>query len=350
MIILYLGLAQGLFLSAALLLLKRKRRISIYLIVTIILCFLSLIIFELIKNSLPIEDVITIYSIAGTIPLLIGPLFLGYVQSIVHADFKITRPFLLHFLPFAVFVFYFSASALGYYENKLNMGVFGILKGSHSLLYFSYSYLYLRKTTSASPKVKNWYNAKLLLRYIFLQIVAILLIYTIVALEAFYPDINIESDRISALLFTFFFFAFAFALILNPNETIPDKLSKTQYRFSALKDSRKKEILSGILSVLEQEKLYLNPELSLNDLAEKINMNSAHVSQVINELLNKNFNQLVNEYRVAEVKRNILDDKRTLLGIAYDCGFNSKSAFNRLFKEVEGVTPSQYKMKLLNRS
>ncbi len=351
LIILYLGITQGIFLCVALLLLKKKRKLSIYLIVAIILCFLSLIIFELIKNRLTIEQILTMYSVGGTIPLLIGPLFLCYVKSVVHKNFKITRPLLLHFLPFIIFLVYFSASAIGIFGNRLGLGVFGMLKGIHVLIYFSISFIYLKKHAATSKKgVKNWYNSKLLLRYVLLQIFAILLIYTIVAIEAFYPNVNIESDRISALLFTFFFFAFAFALILNPNETIPDTLSKTQYHLSSLKDSHKKKILSSVLQVLEQEKLFLNPELSLNDLAGKLNINSGHVSQVINELLGKNFNQLINEYRVAEVKRNILDDKRTLLGIAYDSGFNSKSAFNRLFKEIEGETPSEYKMNLLNRS
>ena len=324
---------------------------SIYLIVALILCFLSLIIFELLKSSLTLEQILTMYGLGGTIPVLIGPLFLCYVMSVVQPDFKITRSILWHFLPFLAALAYFSAAAMGFILKPISLAVFGIFKGIYTLFYFALSYRYLQKKAASSKKgVKNWYNSKLLSRYIVLQILAILIIYSIVAIEAFYPHVNIESDRISAILFTFFFFAFAFALILYPNETIPDAVTKTQYPYSSLKASHKKEIMGNVLHLLEQEKLYLNPELGLNDLAGKLDLNSGHVSQVINEMLGKNFNQLINEYRVAEVKRNILDDRRTLLGIAYDSGFNSKSAFNRLFKEVEGETPSAYKKKLLNRS
>ncbi len=291
------------------------------------------------------------YRVGGNIPLLIGPLFLFYVMSVVQVEFKITGRLLLHFLPFILFLAYFSVTALGITGNILSLGVFGILKGIHSLIYFGFSYIYLCKHAAAHKKgVKSWYNSKLLLRLVLLQIFAILIIYSIVGIEAFYPNINIESDRISALLFTFFFFAFAIALIIYPNETIPNKLSKTQYQLSSLTETQKKTILDSLLKLLDQEKLFLNPELNLNELAGRLNINASHVSQVINELLDKNFNQLINEYRVAEVKRNILDDKRTLLGIAYDSGFNSKSAFNRLFKEIEGETPSEYKKNLLNRS
>ena len=346
-----MGIAQGIFLIIALLSSKKKRRISIYLIVSIILCFLFLILFELLKNSLTLDQILTMFSVGGTIPLLIGPLFLLYVMSVMHLDFKITRPLLLHFLPFAIFLVYFSTSALGITENRIGMEVFSILKGVHTLIYFIFSYIFLKKNAAISKKgVKSWYNSKILLRLILVQISAILIIYAIVVFEVFYPDVNIESDRISSLLLTLFFFAFSFVLILYPNETIPDKLSKKQYLYSSLKDINKKEILSSVLKLLDEEKLFLNPELNLNELSELLNVNSSHVSQVINELLGKNFNQLINEYRVAEVKRNLLDYKRTLLGIAYDSGFNSKSTFNRIFKEIEGETPSEYKKNLQNKS
>lgn len=91
---------------------------------------------------------------------------------------------------------------------------------------------------------------------------------------------------------------------------------------------------------------YLDSDLTLPKLAENLDVSTHHLSQVINEMHGKNFFNFINKYRVAEVKRKIEDPKYknySLLGIAYESGFNSKSAFNRVFKNLTGKTPSQYR-------
>lgn len=91
---------------------------------------------------------------------------------------------------------------------------------------------------------------------------------------------------------------------------------------------------------------YLDSDLTLPKLAEDLGVSTHHLSQVINEMHGKNFFNFINKYRVAEVKRKIEDPKYnnySLLGIAYESGFNSKSAFNRVFKNLTGKTPSQYR-------
>ena len=91
---------------------------------------------------------------------------------------------------------------------------------------------------------------------------------------------------------------------------------------------------------------YQDPELSLSSLAEKLGLTTHELSRIINTILKKSFNDFINEYRVAEVVRKMQDaayDHLTLLGIAYDSGFNSPSTFHRAFKEVTGKTPAEYK-------
>lgn len=86
-------------------------------------------------------------------------------------------------------------------------------------------------------------------------------------------------------------------------------------------------------------------------MARDLNITRQNISLVINESLGKNFFQLINEFRVKEFKQLVLDPKLshiTLLGLAFDAGFNSKSSFNRIFKEISGETPSSYKRKLQN--
>lgn len=100
-----------------------------------------------------------------------------------------------------------------------------------------------------------------------------------------------------------------------------------------------------LLQLFEQEKTWLDPELTLSQLAEKIDLNTTQLSYLINTGLGKNFNDFVNEYRVEAVKQKLIDPAfahLSLLGIAFECGFNSKATFNRAFKKATGVAPSEY--------
>ena len=99
------------------------------------------------------------------------------------------------------------------------------------------------------------------------------------------------------------------------------------------------------MAYFEKEKSYLNPELTLSELAIKLNTNTSVLSAVINTGFGKNFNDFVNEYRVEEFKRKAAapDSKHlTLLAIAFDCGFNSKATFNRAFKKVTDLSPKAF--------
>ncbi len=94
---------------------------------------------------------------------------------------------------------------------------------------------------------------------------------------------------------------------------------------------------------------YQDPELSLSTLAEKLGLTTHELSMIINTVLKKSFNDFVNEYRVQEVIVKMQDpanDHLTLMGIAYNSGFNSKSAFHRIFKERTGKSPAEYKIEL----
>ena len=97
---------------------------------------------------------------------------------------------------------------------------------------------------------------------------------------------------------------------------------------------------------MEKNKPYLNERITIKDLSEGLNVPYHHLSIVINNLLKKNFYDFINEYRIREVL-NILKESKNeavnILTIAFKCGFNSKSTFNRVFKKKMGTTPSMYK-------
>jgi AraC-like DNA-binding protein len=100
-----------------------------------------------------------------------------------------------------------------------------------------------------------------------------------------------------------------------------------------------------ILKLMQDEKLYLQPELNLSDIANRLKTNISVLSGVVNNAFGKNFNDFVNEYRVKEFQERIqLPENKniTLLGIAFDCGFNSKATFNRSFKKFTGKAPKEF--------
>lgn len=97
---------------------------------------------------------------------------------------------------------------------------------------------------------------------------------------------------------------------------------------------------------MEKEKPWLDPELTLSDLAAQFQLNPVQLSALVNNGIGKNFNDFVNEYRVEAIKKRLdegASKQFSLLGIAYECGFNSKATFNRAFKKHAGVTPGEYK-------
>ncbi|MCP4148777.1 MAG: helix-turn-helix transcriptional regulator [bacterium] len=106
--------------------------------------------------------------------------------------------------------------------------------------------------------------------------------------------------------------------------------------------------LKKILEVMENEKPYTDPTLTMQSLAEKIGISKESLSQVINKELRLNFNAFVNRYRVEAAKKKLRDPAENqfiLLKIAFDVGFNSKTSFNTVFKKVTGMSPSEYKKK-----
>lgn len=97
---------------------------------------------------------------------------------------------------------------------------------------------------------------------------------------------------------------------------------------------------------MDDGRFYQEPDLSLSSLAEKLNIHPHELSKIINGIFNKNFNDFVNEYRILEVTQKMQDPKfgrLTILGIAFDSGFNSKSTFNRTFREITGKSAAEYK-------
>lgn len=123
---------------------------------------------------------------------------------------------------------------------------------------------------------------------------------------------------------------------------------KASYSKSGLNQNKIEDLANRLSQHMEQQKPYLNEDLNLNKLAEQCSMQPAQLSQIINQQYQMNFYDFVNQYRVEETKKKLCSsdfDHLSVLGIAFDCGFKSKSSFNRYFKKYAGVSPSEFKKK-----
>lgn len=122
---------------------------------------------------------------------------------------------------------------------------------------------------------------------------------------------------------------------------------------SVLDEEKMKAYAKLLTQAMQQDELYLNPALTLDIVANHLNIPARYVSQTLNQLVGKNLNDFVNEYRIGAVKARLMDEQYahlTILGIAFEAGFNSKATFQRMFKKIVGVSPSEYKKQMSHPS
>ncbi|MCP4156983.1 MAG: helix-turn-helix domain-containing protein [bacterium] len=120
----------------------------------------------------------------------------------------------------------------------------------------------------------------------------------------------------------------------------------SSYESTQLDPIESKKVLSKLTVLMDGEKLYRDDNLSLKDLAKKLHVSVHFLSQLINEQIGSSFYEMVNNYRIEEVKLRLSDPAQAdtpIIDIAYDAGFSTKSSFNRYFKKLVAITPSQFR-------
>ncbi|ATN05571.1 quinolinate synthetase [Chryseobacterium indologenes] len=242
--------------------------------------------------------------------------------------------------------------ALGYEKpfEYLNIALILI----QALFYTLLSYITIRKhqrkiqqfSSNTEGINLNW------LEYIILVLLIVNIIYVLYNL--FYDPKSLNFFINAVFLVVIYFVAY---YSLKQKEIYPVEEQQRNELISIDADSDKEEVKRKLISDEELLKIktqlenimvlqepYLDSELNLIKLAEMLSVSTHHLSYVINTGFNKNFFQYVNEFRVEYAKILLKkDSKLSILGIAYESGFNSKTSFNTTFKKVTGLTPSEFK-------
>jgi len=127
---------------------------------------------------------------------------------------------------------------------------------------------------------------------------------------------------------------------------VPDK-----YRGSRLSEQQRQQTQHRLERLLVDGQHYLNPDLTIDQLADLLEVNSKTLSQVINQSYEMNFYEFINKHRIETAQKLLLEDpKASVLTILYQCGYNSKSSFNTFFKKYTGTTPTAYRKRQKMRS
>jgi AraC-like DNA-binding protein len=129
-------------------------------------------------------------------------------------------------------------------------------------------------------------------------------------------------------------------------------VAERRYEKSGLDGAKLDEYAATLMAYMEKSRIYLDSDLSLDELASRLKMSRHHLTQLLNDRLMKNFYSFINEYRIG-VAIARLDDPEAevnILSLAFDCGFNSRSSFNNYFKKITGCTPSAYRKRQVIRA
>lgn len=127
--------------------------------------------------------------------------------------------------------------------------------------------------------------------------------------------------------------------------SVKNELSEKIYNRSCTLGLNVNAVLSRLNDMMEYEKLYMDCDLSLSGLSGRLGITPHQLSEIMNRELSGNFKQYINSLRVEAAKRMLSETDRTILTIAFDCGFNSKASFNSVFLKVTGMSPSEFRAK-----
>ena len=304
-----------------------------------------------------------------SLPIILGPILYYYALVLTKRPTPNAMAFFnLHGIPFIAVTTYFlldyyflsAAEKLTYYHREVQGDTSIIVYIAEfflnlSIPFYSFLSIIVLHKHLKIIKRKFSYTEDINLRWLrlilyFFTFISVLILTTNL-LSDWLPIISfIEGDNLMyASLTSVIFFMGYFGIkqkMIYPESQKAIIEKKIAYQKSGLKIAEKEVYIQQLLQLMDTQKCHLQPKLSLKDLANQMNLTENNLSQLINDGMGKNFYDFVNEYRVAEVKRQILNPQKahlTLLGIAFESGFNSKSSFNLIFKKVTGQTPTQFK-------
>ncbi|HAS42496.1 MAG TPA: hypothetical protein DCS93_18600 [Microscillaceae bacterium] len=348
---------QGLFLSTSLLFIKPQEYINKRVLSVLLLVFSVILLEELIQEAGLYPSFPHFIKVSTLLPFLFGPLlYLYFIYLSSSPPQKFTFKHWLHFLPFGIALlwhlpFYISSGGykLASFQISTELLAWIYLKFSHIIIYIiliTSKLLALRSSNQLNPK-QQWFA-------IGFSVFALGTVATYLLFSLYWFEVSWwrYADQLGGLVMVVTVFALSFVAVKNNEELtaqwarVIEQVKTPRYQNSTLTSSDKQTYLQKLHQLLQTQKPFLDPKLNLAALAHMLHIKPHLLSQIMNEMTGKNFYELMNQYRVEEVKQKLKDpnqQNKTLLAIAFESGFNNKTSFNQAFKEFTGVTPSVFR-------
>lgn len=364
----FLGAIQGVFFGLVLLRWPNGNRLALRFL-SMFLLFFSLSMLGIVAYST--RFVLQYPHLAQLhIPLdaALGAPFLMYILVLSQNDFRLRRWHWLLFLPLLIYVAWLIPFYLLSAEEKRT-----ILEASYTaipkawrlrfaisnFLNFGYiiaSFVLIIRHERIIKELYSSTRAKSLLWARDLQ-VAGAAVFALCVLFSGY-DIDLAND-LSNLAFSIVIYVFSYRAIRQPDifkefshQPLPVEANPPlqrqpgKYEKSGLSEVKAPTLLEKLDTLMEKERLYLQPDLNLLQLAERLGTPPHQVSQLLNQYRQTNFFDFVNRYRVAHFQQIATDPDNahlSILALAFDSGFNSKASFNAVFRKITGTTPSAFR-------
>lgn len=298
-----------------------------------------------------------------------GPLLLLYVKFMTNPARRFNWLALFHFIPFVVFltvsVIFRMQPLLKDLRNFFVPDRFISLRIVYSTCFFLsvtiYSFLTFIEIKKHQTNLKNLvsYTSRVITLN-WLKVVSIgfyaayFMLFILGGLNMIGNYIPFDPYFVIFGFIALFSFVYSFYGIKQPVifgqelNQVDDKKDSEKYIRSGLKEIQSNDYLKKLISYVEENKPYLDRDLSIHDLSLMTGIPRHYITQILNEKHKRNFFTFINEYRVKEAIERFSDPKfnhYTILAIAFDAGFNSKTTFNSIFKSQTGLTPSEFREK-----
>lgn len=296
------------------------------------------------------------------IDLLFQPALYIYFIAVTKADFKFNNKYYIHFLPCLLFmihaiIVYFSVigvndiASKALIAEKLHYNLIKYIEDYLSVISsFTYCFLCYKllqnrlKAQDAQSQLKSEAKNSWLKSLIILFLILSIFLAVNIILE----NIVMLGNRTFIYWTVFYTYLSGFLYYLSITSIQHPEMTIAPITFNTKKIDENKVLLivDQLKGIMEKEKLYRIPDLTIQELAKKMNVSASNLSFAINTHFKGSYRDFINDYKISEVKEMLLNSKHqnlSMLGIATEAGFSSEATFYRIFKSKVGMSPKEFK-------
>lgn len=340
---------QGIFIAAVLFFHKKGSLLANKSLALLMIVFSSAVLEQLIRISGLFTLLPHILFVSVPFWYALAPAYYLYAKNLVEKNNRFTIKETWHALPFfgvilllLPYYFWDKQKKIAYITNPSQFDEFIILSVILNSVMVLQNVLYLTMAIRLLSKHDVYSKLNRIIRFLF----GVMMGYVIFNfINAMYYLLTGETlvhwGNWSIPIFAVIIYMIAFISFVYPEAIFFTMWSKNN---NTLSKERREDILKHLYILMEQEKIYRDPDLRYTEVATRLGISARSLSALMSEDIGTTFNSFINTYRVKDAQNQLKErySEETLLAIALDSGFSGKSSFNRIFKEQTGLTPSEF--------